>query len=356
MFILDNTSPIVSIIVPVYKTQEFLKQCIQSILAQTYPRLEIILVDDGSPDECPLICDEYSRIDQRVKVIHKENGGLSSSREAGIAAAAGTFVLVVDSDDWIEPDTVENCVQTALRDGADCVMFSYTKEYPGRRIPCPLFERDFCYDEGLSEALVHRRIVGVKCDELHHPERIDRCSTVWGKLYRLSAAKKGRIVSERIVGTSEDAIFNLYALDNCRISYVNRCFYHYRKMNSQSITAQHKPDLAEKWDVLYAVFSEYIEQSPRKEEYRNVFLNRVACGMIGLGLNEISSSANIWRKSRRLKAILSKPLYTEALAQLDTSYCGVKWKVFFLLCKKKAGLPLTVLLQIMNYLRSRVAG
>lgn len=356
MFILDNTSPVVSIIVPVYKTKEFLKQCIQSILAQTYSRLEIILVDDGSPDECPLICDEYSRVDNRVKVIHKENGGLSSSREVGIAAATGAYLLVVDSDDWIESDTVEICVQVALRDNADCVLFSYAKEYPGKSIPTSLFENDFCYDEKLSEEFVHRRIVGVKGDELHHPERIDSYSTVWGKLYRLSTAKKGRIISERIVGTSEDAIFNLYALDNFRISYVNRCFYHYRKTNSQSITAQHKPDLAKKWDVLYATFSEYIEQSEHKEEYGNVFLNRVACGMIGLGLNEIGSNANIWQKAHRLKDILSKPLYTESFAHLDTSYCGFKWKLFFLLCKEKATLPLAVLLQIMNYLRSRIAG
>lgn len=353
---MNAASLLVSIVVPVYKTRDYLNQCVQSILAQTYPCLEIILVDDGSPDECPLICDEYSRMDNRVKVIHKENGGLSSSREVGIAAATGAYVLVVDSDDWIEPDTVENCLHAALCDNADCVMFSYVKEYPGKSIPSPLFESGFCYDEGLSEALVHRRIVGVKGDELRRPERIDSYSTVWGKLYRLSTAKKGRIISERIVGTSEDAIFNLYALDNCRISYVNRCFYHYRKMNSQSITAQHKPDLAKKWDVLYATFSEYIEQSEHKDEYRNVFLNRVACGMIGLGLNEISSSANIWQKSRRLKEIFNKPLYTEAFAQLDTSYCGFKWKMFFLLCKRKAAFPLAVLLQIMNYLRSRVAG
>lgn len=353
---MNDGSVLVSIVVPVYKTKDYLKQCVQSILTQTYPYLEIILVDDGSPDECPLLCDEYGKEDKRIKVIHKENGGLSSSRETGIAAATGAYVLVVDSDDWIDADTVENCIHAALRDDADCVMFSYVKEYPNKSIPCPLFKSDFCYDEDLSEARVHRRIVGVKGDELHHPERIDSYSTVWGKLYRLSTAKKGRIISERIVGTSEDAIFNLYALDNCRISYVNCCFYHYRKMNSQSITAQHKPDLAEKWDVLYSKFTEYIEQSAQKEEYRRVFMNRVACGMIGLGLNEISSSANIWQKSRHLKAILSKPLYVEAFAQFDTSYCGFKWQIFFLLCKSKATLPLAVLLQIMNYLRSRVAG
>ena len=193
-------------------------------------------------------------------------------------------------------------------------------------------------------------------EELREPQRIDSLSSVCMKLYRAEVARKGRIVSERVVGTSEDTIFNLYALDGCRISYINRCFYHYRKTNAQSITTAHKADLAEKWDVMYSVIQEYIDGSGKAEAYHTPFLNRVACGMIGLGLNEISSSANIWKKARRLKEILSKPLYTEAFAQLDTSYCGVKWKLFFLLCKEKAAFPLALLLQIMNYLRSRVAG
>lgn len=351
-----SKTPFISIIVPVYKTKEYLDQCVQSLRCQSYSNLEIILVDDGSPDECPALCDAYATHDERIRVVHKENGGLSSAREAGIQNASGDYVMVVDSDDWIEPDTVASCVEVAQHDNADCVMFSYVKEYHEKSIPCSLFQSDFCYDEVLSEDHVHRRIVGVKADELHRPEKNDSYSTVWGKLYRLSAAKRGRIISERVVGTSEDTIFNLYALDGCRISYINRCFYHYRKTNAQSITATHKADLAEKWDVMYSVIQEYIDGSDKAEAYHTPFLNRVACGMIGLGLNEISSNANIWQKSRRLKAILRKSLYVEAFAQLDTSYCDIKWKLFFLLCKKKAAFPLAVLLQIINYLRSRVAG
>ena len=106
---------------------------------------------------------------------------------------------------------------------------------------------------------------------------------------------------------------------------------------------------------MYSVVQKYIDSSGKAEAYRTPFLNRVACGMIGLGLNEISRNANIWQKARRLKAILSKPLYMEAFSQLDTSYCSIKWKLFFLLCKRNAALPLALLLQIMNYLRSRVA-
>lgn len=349
-------TPLVSMIVPVYQTEEYLAQCVQSLLAQTYTNLEIILVDDGSPDTCPALCDGFAAQDARILVIHKENGGLSSAREAGIQNTSGDYIMVVDSDDWIEQDTVASCIEVAQRNNADCVLFGYTREYPGKSIDTLLFDCDFSYDRAGSEDNIHRRVVGLNGEELREPQRIDSLSSVCMKLYRTEVARKGRIVSERVVGTSEDAIFNLYALDGCRISYINRCLYHYRKTNAQSITAAYKADLAEKWDVMYSLIQAYIDGSEKAEVYRTPFLNRVACGMIGLGLNEIRSSANIWQKACRLKDILSKPLYTQAFAQLDTAYCGVHWKLFFLLCKKKAALPLAVLLQIMNDLRSRISG
>ncbi len=347
--------PLVTVIVPVYKTKAYLAQCVQSICIQNFTQLEIILVDDGSPDECPALCDAYASKDERIRVIHKENGGLSSAREAGIRNANGDYIVVVDSDDWLEPNTIAECVEIALRNDADCVMFGYVREYTQKSIPAHLFDSDFSYEVSTSEDKIHRRIVGLIGDELRIPQQIDNLSTVCMKLYKTDAAKKGRIVSERIVGTSEDTIFNLYALDGCKISYINKCFYHYRKSNAQSITAQHKPDLAEKWDVMYGIMQEYIGSSGRADEYHTPFLNRVACGMIGLGLNEIGSTESIWKKSQRLRAILDKPLYREAFAQLDTSYCGAKWKLFFLLCKKRWTFLLAVLLQIMNYLRSRMA-
>lgn len=348
--------PLVSIIVPIYKTKEYLDQCVQSLRSQSYSNLEIVLVDDGSPDECPALCDMLTTQDARISAIHKENEGAAFARKAGLDAASGQYVLFVDGDDWLDSDAVSTCVEVAQRDNADCVLFGYIREYPGKSIPNSLFAEEFSYDRTQSEDKIHRRIVGLMGEELREPQRIDNLSSFCMRLLSTEVARRGRFVSDREIGTSEDTIFNLYALDGCRISYINRCFYHYRKTNAQSITTAYKADLAEKWDVMYSVVQEYIESSGKAEAYRTPFLNRVACGMIGLGLNEISSSTNIWQKSRRLKAILRKPLYMEAFAQLDIAYCGFKWKMFFLLCKRKAAFSLAVLLQIMNYLRSRVAG
>ena len=96
--------PLISVIVPVYKVEQYLDRCVQSIVDQTWKNLEIILVDDGSPDGCARMCDEWARRDARIRVIHKENGGLSDARNAGMAAATGESIGFVDGDDWIEPD------------------------------------------------------------------------------------------------------------------------------------------------------------------------------------------------------------------------------------------------------------
>lgn len=114
-----TNSPKLSIIVPVFRVEQFLNKCVDSILNQTYRNLEVILVDDGSTDNCPRICDEYSQADPRVRVIHKKNGGLCSARNAGLDIATGEYVTFVDSDDWIEPDAYAEMIRISLDYRAD---------------------------------------------------------------------------------------------------------------------------------------------------------------------------------------------------------------------------------------------
>lgn len=111
----------VSVIVPVYNVEHYIHRALDSLLNQTYPHLDIILVDDGSPDKCPQICDEYARKDNRVRVIHKKNGGLSDARNVGLDIATGEYITFLDSDDYILPDTVEKFLRTAHEQNVDVV-------------------------------------------------------------------------------------------------------------------------------------------------------------------------------------------------------------------------------------------
>ena len=223
----------VSVIVPVYRAEDYLQQCVESILTQTYSNLEAVLVDDGSPDKCPILCDIFAEADVRVQVIHKKNEGAALARKAGLEAATGEYVLFIDCDDWLEANTISDCLDIAHRDNAYCVMFGYVREYPQKSIHNPLFPQGFSCDLAQSEKCVHRRIVGPVGKELCEPQRVDNLSSFCMRLMKTEIARKGIFISERIVGTSEDTIFNLYALDGCKISYINKCFYHYRKSNAQ---------------------------------------------------------------------------------------------------------------------------
>lgn len=350
-----SDNPRVSIIVPIYNVKRYVRKCITSIQNQSYENLEIILVDDGSSDGSSAICDEFQKIDGRVLVIHKENGGASSARKSGLELASGEYIMFVDGDDWIDDKTVQSCVESVKENQSDCILFSYVKEYGNRSIPNNVFKNDFHYKSTLIKNKIHRRLIGPLKEELKHPERIDNLSSVCMKLYKNNIARKGMIVDEKIVGTSEDTIFNIYALSECKdITYINQCFYHYRKTNEESITSQYKEKLPEKWNVLYKMIKEYIIENDNNSEYKKAFYNRIACGMIGLGLNEINSNNSIVKKVINIRIIIKQSLYQKAFKQLDVSYCPFHWKIFFLFCKWKAAFCVTLLLQLMNTLRSKL--
>ena len=102
-----SNEPLISVIIPVYKVEKYLNKCVDSVLNQTYKNLEIILVDDGSPDKCPEICDEYAKKDDRIKIIHKQNGGLSDARNVGIEKSTGEYITFIDSDDYVDSNYIE---------------------------------------------------------------------------------------------------------------------------------------------------------------------------------------------------------------------------------------------------------
>lgn len=130
----------ISIIIPVYNVKPYLKRCVDSILTQTYKDFELILVDDGSTDGCGVICDDYKKVDSRIRVIHQVNGGLSAARNTGLDSAVGEYILIVDSDDYISPILLEKCLQAI--DGYDLVAFSYQNvDEDGDKIGNPI---EFC--------------------------------------------------------------------------------------------------------------------------------------------------------------------------------------------------------------------
>ena len=113
---------VLTVVVPVYNMERYLPRCVESLQNQTVKDIEIILVDDGSPDQCPLLCEEYAKKDKRIRVIHKKNGGLSSARNAGLDAASGKYLAFLDADDSVEPSMYEELLEVIIRENIDFVM------------------------------------------------------------------------------------------------------------------------------------------------------------------------------------------------------------------------------------------
>ena len=244
----------VSIIVPVYKVEKYLDRCVESIVNQTYENLEIILVDDGSPDNCPAMCDKWAEKDCRIKVIHKNNGGLSDARNAGMAIATGELMGFVDSDDWIDERTCELAVDTIQKTMSDIVMWSYVRELSGESRPKNIMEQDRVYEKHEIQQELYRRMYGVLGKELMLPENADALCTVWGKLYRRNIIEENQIVFFDIhkIGNYEDGLFNLDAFCCAkRVVFLNHNLYHYRRDNVASITSEYNTEIKNKKNVLY---------------------------------------------------------------------------------------------------------
>lgn len=144
--------PRVSVIVPVYNVEAYLQTCVDSVLEQPYENIEIILVDDGSPDRCPMICEEYAKKDPRIRVIHQENRGLPAARNTGLRAASGEWIICVDSDDLWKSDLLES-VMAVASDAVDLIAFSYMPYPEGQPLPQPSPLRTGTYRTGGRELL-----------------------------------------------------------------------------------------------------------------------------------------------------------------------------------------------------------
>lgn len=209
----------ISIICPTYNIASYLGKCIQSIIGQSYSELEIILIDDGSTDGSAEICDRYASLDNRIKVLHKPNGGLVSARKAGLEAATGEYVVYVDGDDWIEPDLCENMLKEMLDSGADLVDANYYMDM-GQEVVS--MHSNISY--GIYD--VEEIIPIMLCDENFNECRLK--AFLWSKMFKRELLEKVQYtVDERITFGEDVAVTYPYVLQCKKISILNYSGYHY---------------------------------------------------------------------------------------------------------------------------------
>lgn len=226
---LKENKPLISVIVPIYKVENYLNCCVNSIINQTYKNLEIILIDDGSPDKCGKICDDFKKEDTRIKVIHKKNNGVGSARNKGLDVCNGEYISFVDSDDYIMPDLIESLYNEIY--DCDYVSCGYTH-----------FDNKNNQEKYFSPK---DKIILMGKDALYKHYSIDNtieninCVYVWGKLFRRKIWDELRFPEEILF---EDIYVMPYILLKCnKIKFINNAGYYYRKVEG-SITNNQSPE------------------------------------------------------------------------------------------------------------------
>lgn len=249
-------SKIISVIVPVYKVEKYLERCIDSILNQTYHNLQIILIDDGSPDDCGRICDEYAKRDARIEVIHKSNGGQAAARNDGLAIAKGDYVGFVDSDDYIEPNMYEEMLYKIQENQADiCVCSRYVES-----------------ENGKMDSYVSKKARETLMDNIQALKHIiafsDFDMAVWDKLYKADILSELRFPAGKI---NEDYYFITEAFERSKkIVYIPIPFYHY----IQRIGSTTRNSVMDK-SIVQA--SEYLYEFFRKKHPEIAYVGQTAC-------------------------------------------------------------------------------
>lgn len=251
---------LISVIVPIYKIDKYIGLCIESLINQTYKNLEIILVDDGSPDRCPEICDLYARKDNRIKVIHKENGGLVSARKAGITVATGRYVGYVDGDDWVGEGFYESLHNHITAHDAD--------------IACAGFQRDlFSKTAGFTDNLQPGLYEGERLEELKKRMlsdgdffRVGVSTYVWNKLFKRELLLETQLNVDNAISIGEDGAVTYPALMKAnKVVLTANTAYHYRQREDSmlKLTTSFDKD-AEKLKALHRYLSAYAKNTDEK--------------------------------------------------------------------------------------------
>ena len=255
----------VSIIIPVYKAEKYLKTCVDSVLSQTYKDLEVILIDDASPDKCGEICEEYAKKDERVKVIHKENEGVSKARNAGLEIATGDYVQFVDSDDYLDVTMTEKLVKAMENDKSDMVLSGfYEKNMNFERVSKAEEEPGVYSKEQILKNIMNNPY------SFHY-------GVLWNKLFKRELLDSVRFSSDMDFG--EDFIFNLYYLKYVKnVSVIDEPLYYYIRFNTDSLmyiqavgkkeTAKYLRYLEKRLLIFHNYRDFYIEEG-MYDQYRN---------------------------------------------------------------------------------------
>lgn len=300
--------PLVSVIVPVYNVEKYIGCCVQSILAQTFSDFELILVDDGSPDQSGDICDAYAAKDPRVVVIHKENGGVSSARNLGLDRASGEYITFVDSDDWLEPAFLQEAANMCEKLSLDIYMGGFLRvEASGKR-----------------HTMCIRQTIDASRRQLHETEyaellRHGYISSVCGNLIRRSFIGKRRFRHDMRFG--EDLTFVFELLRNSPRCYAVESSYYYYRDADNSLTKQFDRRKLVNVVETYQMLLCFAEENDYKAELLRYIQQRWIADLLFLQKGILQNNLSFAEKKQRLSTLMTDRRLRDIVRKSEDKYC-----------------------------------
>lgn len=320
------TEPLITVVVPVYKVRyDLLRKSLDSLCAQPQGGFEAILIDDGSPDDCGKICEEYAARNPFMRVIHQENAGLSVVRNRGIDSARGKWVCFLDGDDWIEPSTIEFATKYVEECGDGDILIWDEYYDIGHTVKKNCFlgrevEGTLCFEGAELEKLIDRILPPVVSKP--EPLAIVDIGTANARLYRKAFLQENQVYNQPGLKRTQDNVFNLWAFHKARRVYY-RCqrLYHY-VYNPDAATRRYTPDIAETMYFLYECMDDFVRKTRNTESYhRRLRLRfiRILSRCFELNYANPSNPKLLRQRLAEAKADMERPLFRSAIHDCDVT-------------------------------------
>lgn len=323
-----NKQIVFSVIVPVYKVEPYLKKCVESVLKQDFDDYELILVDDGSPDACPIICDNFEKENKKVRVVHKKNGGLVSARNAGIAVSRGEYIISLDGDDWFAHGTLRSIWERAIKNyNPDMIIFNMTRVYNDREEKDPCFVDEGYYGRTDLEKKILPYMMYDSRKGFYHGLLFPSAG---GKVIKRTILEKHFCQEERIrMGEDNAFIFEcLYSADSA--FFLSEYYYMYNQMNSGSIRSNYDCKRFENNNYLINYISNRLAG---KEDYIDTQLNVFkAYWLIMAIFHEVKCKRPILKSANHIRTEIEK---YNSLSGIDYKALPKEAKMYIGLIEKK---------------------
>ena len=349
-----------SVVVPIYKVEKYLPRCIDSLINQTLKDIEIILVDDGSPDGSPAICDEYAAKDNRIKVIHKKNGGVSAARNDGLKIATGDYIIFCDSDDWMEQDALESLYTKAIETGADIVVGDIYLIRGEKAIYNKYFEHEFHYTkrEDMDELVKADMYQGFSPDPPVGSKTIGYGGP-WNKgVKRQFLIDHNICFDPSLLGIFDDILYTAYMYAQAEsIVYIHKPVYNYVDL-STSITKGYKPNSLDISDRIFKAFKALMVKFGSDGKYDKAFnglvIRRLVESMSFYFFNDANKQATK-QTLLELKKTVAKEPYATAISKIDIQRLSLKQALVVRCLRARMPIAVWVLFKISKF-KNKIKG